>query len=695
MTAPVAPDPTTAAPARRPPIPRLARRVELHETDQGDAEATLRGTRRFRLSPEAAWLLRQIDGQRTLDDIAARLSQRHGQAVSAEDVRELLARTLVSQGLAVLAPEPEVRPRVVEAPRLLTLASAEHVARVAPLLAPLTHPAFAVPLAGASLALIAAAALAEPAANTAAAWRNPLAWALALPVLALSMLAHEWAHAAALARAGRTPGAITLRGGGVSWTATAHLGDIRDLPRGTRVAIDLAGVDAQLVVAGAVVAIARALHAPAPWPVIALLLASIAFNLWPASGRDGRWVLDDLAGHEPGSDLRRFVPPARWIRYAYEGLRMRVLFALGLRRRDPLLRILPVFVSASFPAWPAAKLRAHTLGHLISRERSRLDTAEIGRGGLPDVIRHTRTIRALRARGQGAVVCGMHIGPFQYVPLALGQLGADMAAYAAPHMQQRHVDDWTTAARKLGVEFDLLSPKSASNAARGLRAVRQGRMLVIYMDGQHSSNRDQHRADFTFLGTDLYMRTGPALLARRADAPIVLAATYREGVATRVVEFSDEFAPPIDDSEEALYARTAEMYAWFSRIVDAHKPQWEGWMLPLLHWRATGSAPTATVEQVETALAEARALLDGSRPHVRLAADEGQSGWSDILGEPLIVHGPTRRVLIGSPRATALLDAAHAGWCVRERPKRLRESSEALAPDLARLVLAGLARYTG
>jgi lauroyl/myristoyl acyltransferase len=441
------------------------------------------------------------------------------------------------------------------------------------------------------------------------------------------------------------------------------------------------------VFAGSLATIALARPYPCA-PALLLLVLLVIADLLPLPGTDGRWLLDDLRRHDPGDTLRRWVSPARWLACVFERLRARVLVAAGRDDHHELARLLPVFVSASFPEWSARRLRRHASANLEMVAVVQRDQRALLAGATTDDIRHVRPVRKLLGEGRGAVVCGMHVGPFMYVSDALMRLGARVLVYAAANQQRNWGATWTESARRRGASLELLSPASTRDAMRAVRAVREGAFLHLLMDGQNSLKRDQHRADFRFLGNDLYLRTGPALLARHAGAPIVLAASWYQGVARRVVEFSDPLPPLEDGSDAALVARTAEMYAWFEQRVARVPEQWDGWVWPLMHWRATGSAPTATAAEIER---ETRRALEALAGGARLHAEPTRVNMIELRGEHLIVHGPERRVLLGDAVASRVLHEAFRHTRVRELPARTGVSPAALATVIARLTLSGLA----
>ncbi len=671
--------------------PRRPHVFEMLPDASGGAEVVLARSRRVRLNADARWLLERIDGRADVATLAAELAARFGREVSAEDALALMRGTLGAHGLVEIpvagreAPSAPLRnaSRGVLLPAPLVRAWARALATAA-------HPLVAA-LLGAS-ALLALALLARAALGAGAApWRTPLAWAIALPLAALAFVAHELGHAAALVHAGGTPGAIAI-----VWTSgrprlACELAGLESLPRGKRAAIDVAGAFAQVLVAGAAAGPALALGAaPLVVPACALVVAMALVELLPVPGTDGAWLLADLAGEEPGDALQRPTSPVRWLHHAAVRANVRVRYALGRFPAQAELAVLPVFVSTSFPHWSPRRLRAHARGYVEMQGIGRHDQLELPRGGRAERVRHVRPIRTLLGEGRGAVVCAMHVGPYPYVCEALMSLGVRLMAYAAPNQQQMWAGTWDETVRNRGFAFELLSPRSARDAVRAVRGLREGKMLFLLMDGQNATQRDQHRADFTFMGQSLYMRTGAALLARRAGVPLVLAATRYEGVATRVVEFSDPLPPPESDDDDALVARTSEMFAWFEPRVAPVAEQWDGWIWPVVNWHATGGAPTATPEAIDAAMREAREAIVNRAASARVVAEPTRVQWMQSRGERLVVHAATRRVLVVSPLACGVLDAAFRRTRVADLPRATGAHPDALVPELARMTLAGL-----
>lgn len=664
-------------------IPRLADRTELLARPEG-LEAVVAGQRRLRLSPEVAWLVSQLDGRQTVKAIAEHLGARLGRAVTPAQAHDLLERTLVTHGIATFdaaTGRPMARPH-----RVRTLHSGAQVAATARRLTLLAHPAVMLVLAtAAAIALGQAGARAE-----AADWRAPLGWALALPLAALSLWAHEWMHAIAFARAGGVPGAITLATGRGPRLST-ELPGVRTFPRGARLAVDVAGVHMQWVMAGALAALALGGDGPMPLPALAAIGLLAIFNSVPHSGSDGAWFMRDL--DDAASDrITRLPALGRLMHLQRERLKIEMAARLGGDASPMISRVLPTMLAMSFPKATPSWRRAVAKESAVTRLWFVRDTNAIAAGERPEQIRHASVIRTLRAQGSGALVCSMHLGPFPYVPVALAELGCSVMAYAAEDVRAGVEGSWLEAARHQGASFEALTASSSRDALRAVRGLREGKFLALYMDGQFAASRDQHRSDFRFLGQDLYMRTGPALLAASAKVPIVLAACYWDALGRRIVSFSNPIPPPASRDDAAIIARTAELYRWFEPIVAARPAQWPGWAWPIQHWRQTGGSPTATREQFDQAITEAGAALRGESANARLRSDDTHAQWLELNGERLLLDGPGRRVLAASALSCAVLDTAHRQTRLRDLPRRLGQPSETLAVEVARLTLSGLAR---
>ncbi len=674
-----------SAPPSSPPRP--AEGLQLLELPEGGAEALLEGgTRRLHLSGDARWLLEHLDGRISYTELAGLLSRHTGRSVGAAEAEALVERVLVAPGLTRGGGSSTSPARA----RLITILPARATARLSRMLAAPFASAWGMPV-SALFALWALAWTTWPTLTSQSVWLDWRTWLLAPIAVLGSLIVHEVLHAAALVAGGGTPGPLSLIVG-QRGHLRAELPGLERLPRWARVRVDLAGTHGQLLFAAALALAMNSMGLAPPLPALLLVLGSALINLAPIAGFDGGYLLDDLADRPHGDTRRRPFPIWRWLRMVPQLAATRIALLLGWGELAAMKRLTVVMMATSLPHRSGAWRRSFTVRHLVAAQHQRLDMADVGRGRGADLVLHRTAFRRCLQQRRGVVVCSIHSGPFPYVPLTLAEEGAHVMLYATADMQRMGQAAWQASADRIGVRFDVLEPTSVRDAARALRGLREGRVLSILMDGQHSANREQHRTDLDFLGAEFCMRTGPVVLATRSRAPIVLAATRWEHGVTRVVEFSDVFEPAASDDESVIIERTRELYRWFESRIASRQHEWSGWTIPIQHWRESGSAPKATVASLEAAKTRSLRALRGEARGARLWADDSVCMTYGKPPNLLLVQGDERRVMRGSLESSALLEAAFRRPRVAELPERLAMNAERLAPELAKLVLAGMVR---
>ncbi|MDE2441359.1 MAG: M50 family metallopeptidase [Betaproteobacteria bacterium] len=192
----------------------------------------------------------------------------------------------------LVAPE-DGRPRTAIMPRTRVEIAPEALIKAASRLIPGTMPA--------SLILLAAAAInAMFVARAAGAPHIPVTANIALAVagaMFVIIAIHEVAHAAVATRFGCQAHRIGIGLFVVLPVFYADVSEIWRLTRARRIAVNSAGIAAQLAI-GALLIAADALAGPNPvlQAVILTNLASIALNLIPFAKLDGYWILSDWIG---------------------------------------------------------------------------------------------------------------------------------------------------------------------------------------------------------------------------------------------------------------------------------------------------------------------------------------------------------------------------------------------------------------
>ncbi|MGY1741868.1 MULTISPECIES: hypothetical protein [unclassified Blastococcus] len=350
---------------RRPPA--LARR--------GDGQV-------LQLTPLLHLLLAEVDGRRTVQELAAAVGAASGRLVRPEDVRTLVDRSLRPLGLLRTPDgrEPEVRRsdpllalhwrRVVTDPVVTRRLTAPFAALFTPLLV--------VPVVLAFVAISGWVLFREGlAAATAQAFDRP---ALFLTVVLLTVLSagfHEFGHAAAARYGGATPGAM---GFGFYLFWPAFYTDVTDsyrLGRAGRVRTDLGGLYFNALVVLAVTAVWWGTGWDALLLVVVTQVLQVIRQLAPLLRFDGYHVLADVTGvpdlYQRMGPVLTGVLPRRWRRPEADALKpwARAVVIAWILVVVPLMAVSLLLLVLALPrvlatAWAAVRQEADGLGTRFS-----------------------------------------------------------------------------------------------------------------------------------------------------------------------------------------------------------------------------------------------------------------------------------------------------------------------------------------
>jgi putative peptide zinc metalloprotease protein len=255
----------------------------------------------FQLTPLLYLVLDTVDGQRSYDEVAERVSAAYGRTVTPDNVRTLVDQQLRPMGL--LARPDGSQPEVRKSNPLLALrfkyavTDPERTRRLTAPFARLFNPVVVVAV------LVAFAAVCwwvfmekGLASATYQAFDKPGLLLLVVAITILSAGFHEFGHAAAARRGGATPGVM---GAGVYLVWPAFYTDVTDsyrLGRGGRVRTDLGGLYFNAIVAVAVAGVWWLTRYDALLLLVATQILQMVRQLTPLVRFDGYHVLADLTG---------------------------------------------------------------------------------------------------------------------------------------------------------------------------------------------------------------------------------------------------------------------------------------------------------------------------------------------------------------------------------------------------------------
>ena len=168
---------------------------------------------------------------------------------------------------------------------------------------------------------------------------------------------------------------------------------------------------------------------------------------------------------------------------------------------------------------------------------------------------------------RGAVVAAPHLGNWELAGIALSRLGFRVHVVTGVQFHAR----WTRTARALKERERIRVSHPREGYSPLVSTLRGGGIVVLLVDG----NVYLRSVRAPFFGRTVPFPLGPALLARRASAPLLHAHAEREARGCHLVSFdgvehSDRSLPLMEDLQR-LTRRMAEAQ---ERAIAMHLDQW-------------------------------------------------------------------------------------------------------------------------
>lgn len=311
------------SPADVPDVPKLADDVvvtgAMEESAFEEEQYLVQRSGRFIQLTELLYrIVEQVDGQRSIEDIARELKAADGQEVSADDVRKLIAEKLIPVGLIVKGDGSVVQST---SSRSLLMMNAKMAMIPGGVLKPITTlfailfwPPVLLPLLAVCFAAIGYVFFVHGVAKSVHdTLYTPGLLVAVFGLIVASAFFHEFGHASGLKKGGAD---VRGMGAGFYLAYPAFYTDVTEnykLPRWSRVRTDLGGFYFNLIFALGLVALAIVTGSEFLYAMVALVCLEIVHQMLPLVRLDGYWALADMLGipdffSQMGAFLRSVVP---------------------------------------------------------------------------------------------------------------------------------------------------------------------------------------------------------------------------------------------------------------------------------------------------------------------------------------------------------------------------------------------------
>jgi lauroyl/myristoyl acyltransferase len=184
-----------------------------------------------------------------------------------------------------------------------------------------------------------------------------------------------------------------------------------------------------------------------------------------------------------------------------------------------------------------------------------------------------------------SIICTFHSGSYRLLNTFLMQRQVPYALVAARNILQKQRNSYLETFDHLHLsylyhEFTLIEAESPSCGLQMLRALKEGKSLLVYIDGNTGVKTDHSKSHLTqFFNGKLFARSGVPYLAYAAMVPIINAIGYRRNIDEPSLRFFDPIYPDTSLDRQSFCETTVQqIYNNFASLMQDHPEQWEAWM---------------------------------------------------------------------------------------------------------------------
>lgn len=191
-------------------------------------------------------------------------------------------------------------------------------------------------------------------------------------------------------------------------------------------------------------------------------------------------------------------------------------------------------------------------------------------------------------KNKPAVICTFHTGSYRAINLFLTKNKIPYSLVIAGSVLRTQGALFTDLYKALPGDnkdgaFRMIDAEATGAGLQMLRTLKEGKCLLVYMDGNIGSGTDTaHNSNaclINFLHCRIFARKGIAFLAHAAGVPVLPVMSYRKSITDIRLRFFDPIYPD-KHIDRSIFAElvTQQLYKLAGIIIQAYPQQWEGWL---------------------------------------------------------------------------------------------------------------------
>jgi predicted LPLAT superfamily acyltransferase len=189
-------------------------------------------------------------------------------------------------------------------------------------------------------------------------------------------------------------------------------------------------------------------------------------------------------------------------------------------------------------------------------------------------------------KSKPTILCTMHTGSYRLLNLWLVREKIPFALVMGTKVLQQQGHLFREIYSSSGSDtagLELIDAEQSRAGLQMLRALRAGKSLVLYLDGQTGAGEEtaanKNNCPVRFLAQELYARKGIAWLAHVARCPLLPVLCLRRDNGEHTLHFFDKIEVEEKmDRERFARQTTQQLYEGFGHVIAADPGQWEGWL---------------------------------------------------------------------------------------------------------------------
>lgn len=220
------------------------------------------------------------------------------------------------------------------------------------------------------------------------------------------------------------------------------------------------------------------------------------------------------------------------------------------------------------------------------------------------------------------VICTFHTGSYRVLNLFLCKHQIPYSLVIGKEVLEKEGDLFSTLFHKLPGQgstesLSIIDAEAANSGLQMLRALKGGRCLLLYIDGNTGAGAATTKNDncclVNFLQQQLYARKGIAFLAHLANVPLLTVTSYRKNWESICLKFFDPVFPDAKRPREIFATETTQLiFDQGADIIGRYPEQWEAWLYihkvaNIVHF------PLWVSEQIQAELSSKKICFDSSR----------------------------------------------------------------------------------